>query len=346
MPKTSPPTEYEVVTYAEPHPGRTAAILKAHPEVRSLFGRTPATALVVAAILALQLGLAYALRSQPWWVLVLCAFSVGAVVHHTCFVVIHEATHSLVFKGRTANLLVAIAANLLHLIPSAVTFTRFHLVHHRHQGEYELDADLASHLEAKLVGNSVLGKTLWFAFFPLFQSLRMMRFSQTVGFWEPWTITNAVVVFAFDAAVYYFMGPVAFGYLLLSTFFSVGLHPLGGRLIQEHFIVAPPQETYSYYGIANLPALNVGFHNEHHDFSAIPWNNLPKLKALAPEFYDTLVSHRSWTALVLKFIFDPKLNLYSRITRPPAAQRKVLNGGVGRVPDTVASLEERKASVA
>ncbi|SEM72934.1 sphingolipid delta-4 desaturase [Stigmatella aurantiaca] len=334
------PTTYEVVQEPEPHPARTAAILKAHPEVRKLFGRTPATALLVPLILVVQFGMAYLVRDQPWWVIVLAAYTLGALVNNTCYVIIHEATHSLIFKGRAANLLTAIGADLVHVIPSAATFTRFHLVHHRHQGEFDLDADLPSHAEAKLVGNSTVMKALWITFFPLMQALRMPRFSKLISFWEPWTVVNALAVFSVDAAVFFLMGPWAFLYVVLSIFFSIGLHPLGGRLIQEHFIISHPQETYSYYGPWNISALNVGYHNEHHDFSAVPWNRLPQVKAAAPEFYDTLVSHRSWTGLLVRFITDPSMSLYSRITRPGGIKRRILTGGVGRVPDSVSSLEQ------
>jgi sphingolipid delta-4 desaturase len=98
-------------------------------------------------------------------------------------------------------------------------------------------------------------------------------------------------------------------------FFSVGLHPLGARWIQEHYLSAPPQETYSYYGPLNILALNVGYHNEHHDFPSVPWNKLPKIKSTAPEFYDNLVYHKSWTKLLFKFLFDSKFSLFSRIVR-------------------------------
>ena len=103
--------------------------------------------------------------------------------------------------------------------------------------------------------------------------------------------------------------------LLLSTFFGLGLHPLGGRWIQEHFVTEAGQETYSYYGPLNRLAFNVGYHNEHHDFANVPWNNLPKLKAAAPEFYDSLASYGSWTGVVARFVLDPALSTYSRIVR-------------------------------
>ena len=75
------------------------------------------------------------------------------------------------------------------------------------------------------------------------------------------------------------------------------------------------QETYSYYGPLNFFALNVGYHNEHHDFPAIPWSNLPQVRAIAPEYYNTLHYHTSWFALWIQFLTDPKLSLYSRAER-------------------------------
>ena len=87
------------------------------------------------------------------------------------------------------------------------------------------------------------------------------------------------------------------------------------RWIQEHYLVNGEQETTSYYGVLNVPALNVGFHNEHHDFPSVPWNRLPSVRKSAPEAYDTLFHHRSWTRLLLRFLFDRNLSLWSRVVR-------------------------------
>jgi sphingolipid delta-4 desaturase len=90
---------------------------------------------------------------------------------------------------------------------------------------------------------------------------------------------------------------------------------LGARWIQEHYLVFPGQETTSYYGPLNKVALNVGYHNEHHDFPSVPWNRLPEVTRIAPEAYDTLGSYQSWTRLLLRFLFDPHISLFSRQLR-------------------------------
>jgi len=56
------------------------------------------------------------------------------------------------------------------------------------------------------------------------------------------------------------------------------------------------------------------------DFPSVPWNNLPKVRATALEYYDTLVWHQSWTKLLLQFLFDSKLSLFSRTVRAERGQ--------------------------
>jgi len=312
----------------QPHPGRARALLKAHPEIRQLMVRNPWTAAIALGIVVLQTSIAYLmgrLGFHYWWLSFLVAYFAGAFANHANYVIIHDATHNLIFRRRSWNIFVAILADLPNVTPGAMGFRVYHLKHHSHQGDYEHDADLANLWEARLVGNVWYRKAIWLMLFPFFQLTRPPRL-KAITMRDRWFVLNLVCAAAYDVAVVYFCGWAGFLYLVFSFFFSIGLHPVGARWIQEHYTNDPNQETYSYYGPINRLCLNMGYHNEHHDLPSIPWNNLPKLKVMAPEFYDNLKFHSSWTRLLFQFIFDKRYTLFSRIerTREPAASRTIV----------------------
>jgi len=317
--KSAKPASFAHSAAQEPHKNRTKEILKKHPEIRRYVGKNPLTFWFIAGVVALQIALAFLLREQSWWLILPAAYTVGAVANHALFVLIHECTHHLIFSRRVWNNLASILANLPIVVPGAISFHRYHLKHHAFQGIYELDADVPNEWEARLIGNSAPGKALWLLFYPIFQGLRPLRLKE-IGFIDGWILLNWFVQFSFDIAIFMLFGAKAFCFLLFSLFFSIGLHPLGARWIQRHFVVEGDQETYSYYGAMNKLAFNVGHHNEHHDFPSVPWNHLPKVRAAAREYYDTLTWHKSWTKLLFQFLFDPKLSLFSRVVRGDRGQ--------------------------
>ncbi len=307
-------TNFNFSESPEPHIKRTKEIIKKYPEIKNLMGRNPNTFLYILGIVILQLGIAVLLREQSWWVILLAAYAIGAFANHALFVLIHECTHNMVFQSRVANMWAGILCDLPNVLPSSVQFRKYHLKHHAFQGHYDIDGDIPSVWEAKLIGNSFFGKAIWLLLFPIFQLTRPPRLRE-IQFSSLWVWIDLVVVLAFDIVLIYFFGLMPILYLTSSFFFSVGLHPLGGRWIQEHNLVDGDQETYSYYGWLNKLAFNVGYHNEHHDFSYVPWNKLPEIKRIAPEFYDNLTYHTSWGKLVWKFLTDKELSLFSRTIR-------------------------------
>jgi sphingolipid delta-4 desaturase len=299
---------------SEPHRIRTKQILKQHPDVRKLIGKNPKTFFFIVLLVSLQVAGAWFLAQQAWWLVFVVAYFVGAFVDHALFVMIHECAHRLLFKNQAANRLAGIFANIPQIFPSSVSFERYHIKHHSFQGVHELDADLPNRWEARLINNYFIGKAIWFLFYPFFQACRVSRLKEIKPF-DGWIALNWGVQILFVAAMWYFVGVKAVVFLTASFFFSVGLHPLGGRWIQEHYLTHGEQETYSYYGPLNAVAFNVGYHNEHHDFPSVPWNKLPQIKNTAPVFYNSLASHKSWTRLWLRFLFDREISLWSRIVR-------------------------------
>ena len=309
----------------EPHRVRTKEILKQHPRIRELIGKNPVTFWAIVGLVALQIVLAWFTVSQPWWLVVLLAYTVGAVANHALFVMIHECAHRLLFKNPAANRLAGILANLPLIFPSSVSFERYHIKHHSFQGVHELDADLPNYWEAKLINNYFLGKALWLLFYPFFQLFRVSRLKE-IKLFDKWIALNWIVQILFLAGITYWLGFKGFSFLFMSFFFSIGLHPLGARWIQEHYLtLSKDQETYSYYGILNSVAFNVGYHNEHHDFPSVPWNRLPQIKSSAPSFYNNLLYHKSWTWLFFRFLFDQEISLFSRTIRNNRGKVKLVD---------------------
>lgn len=171
---------------------------------------------------------------------------------------------------------------------------------------------------------------------------------------------NLVIQLSFDYALTKFCNgsllPVL--YLLLSSFLAGSLHPCAGHFIAEHYFFSkldhgteslqelnkqattgegqqkehplaslPPPETYSYYGPLNILTYNVGLHNEHHDFPAIPWTKLHALHRIASEFYEPLPCHRSWVWVIWTFILDKNVGPWCRVKR--AQGGRIVGGGGG-----------------
>ncbi len=256
---------------------------------------------------------------HPWLLPALRAppLLIAQVPNQSLWTLIHELTHNAVFESSEWNIAFHLIANLPIVFPAAVSFKYFHGLHHAHLNEAYGDPDLPGPMENGLFGGSAAGKALWLLFFFLVQSLRSLRYPARFGALVPWLAANWVVQLAFNAAVWHWAGPRALAYLTVASIFSIGLHPVGARWVAEHYALRSPQETYSYYGSFNVPMFNIGYHNEHHDFPMAPWQALPAIKKIAPEYYDGLWYHTSYWRLLYDFIANPAFTLHSRLVRAP-----------------------------
>jgi sphingolipid delta-4 desaturase len=300
----------------EPHAERRRAMLLAHPEVRELFGPCPRTKYVCTLLVAAQLLAAYLLRDSSWWLIVLVGYVFGGVVNHALLLAIHELSHNLAFQRPLHNRLFGFFVNLPIGLPVSATFRHYHLLHHSHQGVDGIDTDVPTPLEARLLCTRPR-KALWMVFQALFYALRpLLVLPKKPNRWE---VANFLVQLGFDLLILHFWGLKSFVYLPLGTILASGLHPIAGHYLSEHYVFRAGQETYSYYGPLNLLTFNVGYHNEHHDFPYIPGSRLPQLRRIAPEFYEPLMAHRSWTRTIWQYITDPSLGGFSRVKRRASA---------------------------
>mmetsp|Transcript_23838 Transcript_23838/g.34857 ORF Transcript_23838/g.34857 Transcript_23838/m.34857 type:complete len:346 (+) Transcript_23838:55-1092(+) len=297
----------------EPHQARKTAIMaKYGDKVRKLFGVDDTLKYKIGFSVIAQLFFAWYVQRLSWPLLVVFAWAIGGTFNHSLTLAMHEVSHDLAFKNRPLNRYFGIFTNLPLGIPAFASFRRYHQDHHKYQGEDEIDTDVPTTGEITVFRNTLL-KFFWVLLQPAFYALRPMFVMPKVP--TSRELLNIACQIAFDYAIYQAFGAKGLVYLVAGTLLGMGLHPMAGHFIAEHYTFLKGQETYSYYGILNLFSYNVGYHNEHHDFPNIPGSRLPALKKLCPDFYDNLPYHNSWVKVIYKYITDPNIGPYSRIKR-------------------------------
>lgn len=312
--------EFNYVDTGEPHAIRRKEILKKYPELRKLFGYDRKQAITTILVIIAQLALAYFIPRlagdlgpfAKWTIIVGSALLVGAVLNHWLAMAIHETSHHLMFKKKRNNQIIAIFANIPLLAPFAMSFHRYHINHHQHLGVDDKDDDLPHKCEAKCIDNKPVLKGTWLIFNHFFYLVRGIATARKPNKLE---VVNLLVIIATTTLIILLMGCDSTFYLWFSTIFGLSFHPVAAHFIHEHYTFAPNQETFSYYGPLNKVTFNVGYHNEHHDLMNIPGSKLPLVKKIAPEYYNDLVTHKSWTCVLFEFVFRRDMGLRSRIVR-------------------------------
>jgi len=319
------------------HLGRKKAILKDHPEVKQLYGQNPPTLICLFFTFLFHIYLASHFSQYSWFAILLGSYTVGGWMSFILQVIGHEGTHRLVSKTPAINKLTALIAFLpVFNGPFGTLWMYEHMWHHNVVVDKSLRYGLQSNSTIKkailtlifigivnfvmTLSGLILGITMLVTI-PLgiiglrdskypkkFPLAPYNRFPQTLN---GWTFANIIACIAFNLIMLYFTGIKGFSYLALSALFMNGLHPLGMRQVQEHYFVKRGQPTYSVYSPIHQLTMNLGFHVEHHDFATVPWNRLPQLTELAPEYYNekALYAYKSYNHVLVQFLFNPGMKL-------------------------------------
>ncbi|KAL6777849.1 hypothetical protein ACKKBG_A15910 [Auxenochlorella protothecoides x Auxenochlorella symbiontica] len=298
----------------EPHAMRRRLILaKYGPEVRKLYGYDHATAWQVIGVMLLQVYMAWLVKDWSWGAVLVASYFISGTANQNLFSAQHEISHFLAFRRPLYNKILALASNMVLVVPVAVKFREYHHDHHLFLGIDGGDVDLPTVLEVGAVG-SLAAKLAWGLVYLCIYGLRPLIVRP-----KPPSAADAVnwaTTLGFDLALLYFWGLKPVAYLLIGSLIGGSLlHPMGGHLLAEHYMFEKGQETYSYYGPMNALTYNVGYHNEHHDFPQIPHTRLHKLRRIAPEFYEPMYQHHSWCWVLWAFFADEKVGPWLRVHR-------------------------------
>jgi sphingolipid delta-4 desaturase len=242
----------------EPHRIRKSQILSSHPSIKQYMGIDPSTKYKVLFWVFVQLSSLHLLQgasNQTW---LFCCYTLSGSINHMMTLAMHELSHNLGSKSVFWNRILAIIANLPMGIPAAASFKRYHMEHHKYQGEDVLDVDIPTNAEGWFF-HSTPRKIVWCLLQPLFYSLRPLFVNpKRPGYWE---YINILCIVVFDACIVFIWGIKELLYLVVGTLFGMGLHPVAGHFIAEHYVMNEGQETYSYYGPLNWLTFNVGEFN-------------------------------------------------------------------------------------
>ncbi|CAG2177580.1 unnamed protein product, partial [Oppiella nova] len=229
--------DYEWVFTDEPHATRRALILAKYPQIKKLMKVDPHFKWTVLLMVLTQIVSFYLLRNTTsFWLLLVVAYCFGGVINHSLMLAIHEISHNQAFGASQpmANKIFGIIANLPIGFPFSVSFKKYHIEHHRFQGDDILDTDIPSRFEAQ-VFTTTWTKVIWVILQPFFYALRPL-------FVHPKKPTllefaNVVTQLSFDFVIGQTLGWHVVAYMVCGSLIAMGLHPVAGHFISEHYIM-------------------------------------------------------------------------------------------------------------
>ncbi len=144
------------------HRERARGILRDHPEVKKLFGRSLWTGCWCVCIAAAQLAISLAAPQMTWWLILLIAYTFGTMANIALFNLAHECNHALVFERKSWNRWLFTLTSMPMLLPAHHTWWIEHHVHHNELGARQdfvkRRRSILLHMKDRIFGHPVSGR--------------------------------------------------------------------------------------------------------------------------------------------------------------------------------------------
>lgn len=312
--------DFAIDDHDEPHVKRKRDILKKYPQISNLYGPSSKTKYIVFFIMIIHfMSLYLVTQVKSTLLFITMAYFIGGSLASLSGILVHECCHQLVSKTSFGNTVFGYMANIPIIIPMSSSFQKYHMEHHFYQGVRNKDPDLPLEIEIRMIQGSTFAKIIYVLIYPTFYIGRSFFIKKRITISE---IVNIILHAILIYFTYQIFGTRGILYWIASSWLGFSIHPAAAHLIQEHFTFEDGQETYSYYGPYNKIFMNIGYHNEHHDFMGIAWDKLPEVNKIANEYYTCFMDQKSWFGVLYNFITKKVYGPQSRVVREFEVHKK------------------------
>ena len=275
--------------------------MAAHPEIKGYFRPYSLSIIPLGLLVLFNWGVAIFAASLAWWQMGLLSLLVGQFLCHSISTFAHEIAHQRIFASNRGNMLALflLEAGTLAFSQSLDYIAVHGPSHHRYLNDplrdYEWwDRRQVFHLKSKpvwrlfqaifhlLPGGKLLTTTLLDRLVPK-DTNRHIVHRDSSKFLQYSLIAASLLLCLVSGWLINWKAPL---YIIWSSSIMIGVWGITfhGQAIAEHD-VNDKGKTFSTYGWINLFLFNTGYHDEHHTFPQIPWIYLPKVRELAPEYF-------------------------------------------------------------
>lgn len=279
------------------HINKRNEILKKYPEVKNLEGENKYSLIYIIFLSLLQFLFSYLIEYNSIHYMYIALFSWlnANTFYYSLSTFIHENSHGLILGWKKRELISTFIEAGVLTFGEQWEYTNVHYyLHHPHLNDKDKDSECPG------IGHVAYSENNYKKYiYPIIELLPLgflltinpsnnsQNKSYSSSYIQKILLIETIIIYV----IYFFTSryrSILFSIWTLSFYVSRWCIALHGQSIAEHYSLStssevPTMSTYLFY--ENLIGFNTGYHNEHHTFPNISWNNLPKLKSIAPEYF-------------------------------------------------------------